>query len=71
VGGDAARNAGVIRAVLAGDRGAARDAVVINAGAALCVAGVAATPREGAERAAHAIDSGAARDKLAAWAAFR
>jgi anthranilate phosphoribosyltransferase len=70
-GGDASHNAAIVRAVLGGERGPARDAVVINAAAALCVAGAVATPREGAVRAAHAVDSGAACEKLAAWVAFR
>ena len=70
-GGDAAHNAAMMRAVFAGERGPARDAVVINAAAALCVADAANSPREGAVRAAQVIDSGAAREKLAAWVAFR
>jgi len=69
-GGDASENAAIARSILAGDTGPRRDAVLINAGAALCVAGVASSPREGAERAASAIDSGGAADKLAAWAGF-
>jgi anthranilate phosphoribosyltransferase len=69
-GGDAGENAAIARAILDGERGARRDAVVVNAAAALCVAGAAASPRQAAERAAHAIDSGAAKAKLAAWAAF-
>lgn len=69
-GGDAAHNAAIARAVLAGERGTPRDAVVINAGAALCVAGVAGDPREGAERAAAAIDSGRARATLERWIAI-
>jgi anthranilate phosphoribosyltransferase len=59
-GGDAAHNAARVRAVLAGERGPQRDAVVLNAGAALLVAGIAGSLREGVERAAEAIDSGAA-----------
>lgn len=70
VGGDADENASIARSILSGDRGPRRDAVVINAGAALCVAGVAGTPRDGAEQAASVIDSGAAADKLAAWVRF-
>ncbi len=66
-GGDAEQNAAIARAILAGDKGPKRDAVVINAAAALCVAGVAGSPRQGAERAAEAIDSGAAQAKLDAW----
>ncbi len=69
-GGDAAENAAIVRAILAGERGPRRDAVLANAGAALCAAGVAGSPREGAERAAQALDSGAAKGKLDAWLAF-
>ena len=69
-GGDASANAAIARAVLDGERGPRRDAVLVNAAAALCVAQKAASPREGLELAAAAIDSGAARAKLAAWVAF-
>ena len=70
-GGDAATNAAKIRAILAGEKGAARDIVVLNGGAALLVAGVAPTIQEGVIRAAAAIDSGRAREKLTELAAFR
>ncbi len=66
-GGDAEVNAAALRAVLDGQAGAYRDAVLMNAGAALVVAGKAADIREGAELAAQAIGSGKARavlDKL-------
>jgi anthranilate phosphoribosyltransferase len=66
-GGDAPHNAEIARAILAGERGSRRDAVVINAAAALCAAGIADSPRVGAARAAAALDSGAARAKLAQW----
>lgn len=68
-GGDAAANATALRAVLAGQHGAYRDIVVMNAGAALVVGGKAATLRDGAALSAAAIDNGAARaalDKLVA-----
>lgn len=58
-GGDAAENAGILRAVFAGEKGARRDVVVMNAAAVLVVAGLAADFREGAELAARTIDSGA------------
>lgn len=64
-GGDAAHNAGIIRAILDGRRGAPRDIVVYNAGASLLIAGRAATLTEGAALAADAIDAGRARDALA------
>jgi anthranilate phosphoribosyltransferase len=69
-GGDAAENAAIARGILAGDKGPKRAAVVVNAAAALCAAGVAGSPREGAERAAGAIDSGAAKAKLDQWLTF-
>jgi anthranilate phosphoribosyltransferase len=69
-GGDVAENAAIARAILNGERGPRRDVVLVNAGAALCVAGVASSARDGAERARQTIDSGAARAKLEAWAAF-
>jgi anthranilate phosphoribosyltransferase len=64
VGGDAAHNAGIIRGVLDGRKGPARDVVVFNAGAALLVAGAVASVTEGLRRAESAIDSGAARATL-------
>jgi anthranilate phosphoribosyltransferase len=53
-------SAAVIRGILAGERGPARDIVLLNAAAALWVAGVAADLTECAARAAQAIDSGSA-----------
>jgi anthranilate phosphoribosyltransferase len=53
-------SAAVIRRVLGGEKGAARDIVVLNAAAALIAAGIAASPSDGAERAALAIDDGSA-----------
>jgi anthranilate phosphoribosyltransferase len=63
-GGDAAENARLVRQVLTGDRGPRREAVVLNAGAALFVAGRVASVREGIEAAAAAIDSGRAAATL-------
>ena len=63
-GGDAAANADIIRRVLGGEAGAARDVVLLNAGAALFVAGRAGTIVNGLQAAAAAIDSGAARATL-------
>ncbi|OYW53560.1 MAG: anthranilate phosphoribosyltransferase [Hyphomicrobium sp. 32-62-53] len=63
-GGDAAANAAALRDVLAGAKGAYRDIVLMNTGAALVVGGKAADLREGVELAAAAIDSGAARAAL-------
>ena len=61
-GSDARHNAQAIRAVLYGqDRGAHRDCLLLGTALALEVAGVVHAPRPGIERAAAAIDSGAAR----------
>ena len=67
-GGDAATNAEIVRQVLAGTRGPARDVVLLNAGAALFIAGSAATVRDGIAKAAAAIDSGAAATLLERFA---
>lgn len=64
-GGDRDVNAAIVRAVLAGERGAARDIVLANAAAALLVAGIAASLKEGVARAAEAIDGGRAAGVLA------
>lgn len=63
-GGDAAFNAHALREMLSGAPGAYRDTVLMNAGAALVVAGNAATLSEGATAAANAIDSGRAAKVL-------
>jgi anthranilate phosphoribosyltransferase len=69
MGGEAAENARELRAVLAGaGRPAYRDAVLLNAAAALVVAGKAAGLRDGVEQARAAIASGAAADKVAGLA---
>jgi anthranilate phosphoribosyltransferase len=68
LGGTPAENAAALRALLDGTPGAYRDAVLLNAAAALVVAGVAPGLKEGVERAADSIASGAARDRLAALA---
>jgi anthranilate phosphoribosyltransferase len=70
LGGDASENADIIGRVLGGERGPARVAVVVNAAAALRVAGVAADPKAAAQRAADALDSGAAARTLAQWAQY-
>ena len=71
-GGDAAANARITHALLAGDRGPVRDAVLLNAAAAL----VTATPADGSlvdqlrpamARCAEAIDTGAAAETLRRW----
>jgi anthranilate phosphoribosyltransferase len=64
LGGDAAANAADTLAVLKGQAGPKRDIVVLNAAAALLVAGKAADLKEGMALAAKSIDSGAAMNKL-------
>ena len=64
VGGDAEVNAAAIRRVLAGENEPFRDIVVLNAGAALVVAGLADNLEAGVAKAKAAIDSGAARAAL-------
>ena len=63
-GGDAAENAAIVRAVLAGVPGPKRNVVLLNAAFALVAAGVVDTVTAGIDRACAAIDSGAARGKL-------
>jgi anthranilate phosphoribosyltransferase len=69
-GGSAADNAEIIRRILAGERGPKRDIVVLNAGAAIAAGGRAADIAAGIALAARAIDSGAARDRLARLVEF-
>jgi len=68
VGGTPEENAQAFRALLDGQQGAYRDAVLLNAAAALKVAGKTADLTEGAQIAAQSIDSGAAKSKLDAVA---
>jgi anthranilate phosphoribosyltransferase len=63
-GGGPEENARTLLSVLAGNSGPARDIVLINAGAAICLGGKAADLAEGVTRAEESIDSGAALDCL-------
>ncbi len=63
-GGDAAANAAIVRSVIEGAAGPPRDVVLLNAGAALFVAGAATSVQDGIRQAASAIDQGAARRTL-------
>jgi anthranilate phosphoribosyltransferase len=63
-GGDAERNASLVRDVLSGVPGAPRRVVALNAGAGLFVSGRAASVADGITMAVEAIDSGAARQTL-------
>ena len=77
-GGDAAHNAGVVRAIFAGAGGPVRDAVVLNAGIALALTepdsgtsqdAFLADVRTGMDRAQEALDSGAATQLVRRWVA--
>lgn len=68
-GGDAAFNAAALRRLLMGEPGAYRDAVLLNAAAALIVAGEVRDWREGVEEAAEALDRGLAKALLDCWIA--
>ena len=63
-GGDAEANAAGLRAVLEGARNAYRDVALLNAAAALIVAGKATNLKEGVAIGANALDSGAALERL-------
>jgi len=76
VGGDAAENARISRAIFAGERGAPRDAVLLNAAAAIAAfegdmeSDVKERLTLGLDRAVRAVDSGAALSLLDKWAAL-
>lgn len=63
-GGDAAANAKALRSVLEGEDSAFREVAVLNAAAALVVAGKADSLKEGVDLAARSIDSGEAEGRL-------
>ncbi|MEO0361025.1 MAG: anthranilate phosphoribosyltransferase [Pseudomonadota bacterium] len=69
VGGEAGANAAAMRRLFEGEHGAYRDAVLLNAAAALVVADAAADLKEGAAKAAESLDAGAAKAKLEGLAA--
>lgn len=69
-GGNPHENAALFRGVLAGELGPRRDAVVLNASAALVVSGIARDFREGAALAGSVLSSGAAGEKLERLIAF-
>jgi anthranilate phosphoribosyltransferase len=66
-GGEPAEAAGIVRSILSGDPGPRRDVVLLNAGAALEVAGVAPSLEDGLRLAARTIDEGAAAAALERW----
>ena len=65
-GGEPARNAQIARKILSGQPGAPRDIVLVNASVGLVACGLASDLKTGMVLSAHAIDSGAAQQKLAA-----
>jgi anthranilate phosphoribosyltransferase len=69
-GGDPAENAFALRKLLRGGKGAYRDAVLLNAAAALMIAGRADSLTEGAEEAAEVLDNGLANALLDCWIAY-
>ena len=76
VGGDAQENARISRAIFAGERGAPRDAVLLNAAAAIAAfegdfeSDIKTRLTAGLKRATQAVDSGAASELLEKWAAL-
>lgn len=64
IGGDAKENAGILLSILDGEKGAKRNAVVLNAAAVLVSAGIANDLKSGISIAEESIDSGRARQKL-------
>jgi anthranilate phosphoribosyltransferase len=63
-GGSPAENAESISSILSGSKGPRRDAVVLNAGFVIAVAGRAESIQEGVAKAAESVDSGRARAVL-------
>ncbi len=63
-GGTPAENAAITRAILGGERGPKRDAVLMNAGASLCIGGKADNMADGIKLAGEIIDSGKALETL-------
>ncbi len=70
-GGDASENAAIIERVLAGEKSPPRQAVLLNAAAALVISGTASDLREGAGLARDAIDGGVTAETLEKLRAFR
>jgi anthranilate phosphoribosyltransferase len=63
-GGDAHENARIVERILSGERGPARDVVLLNAGASVFIAGAASSVDDGILRASRAIDRGDAKRTL-------
>ena len=69
-GGDAKTNLNILNAVFDGKKSAYRDAVLLNAGAMIYVAGRSKSIKDGAGLAAMAVDNRSAQRKLAEWIEF-
>jgi anthranilate phosphoribosyltransferase len=69
-GGSPEENAATVREIFAGAKGPKRDAVLLNAAGAIAAAGHARDLPQGYARAAEAVDSGAAAERLEALIAF-
>lgn len=69
-GGDPAYNAAALRRLLLGETGAYRDAVLLNAAAALMLAGRATSLTDGVEEAGEVLDNGLASALLDCWIAY-
>jgi anthranilate phosphoribosyltransferase len=67
IGGDPEHNAGVVKGLLVGEPGPARDIVVVNAGLALSAWGEEISLEEGIAMATESIDSGKASNVLRRW----
>ena len=76
VGGDAAENARITKAIFAGEKGAPRDAVLLNAAAAIAAfdgdlgQGIKERISKSLIKATQAVDSGAATELLSGWASL-
>jgi len=70
-GGDPAYNAAALRRLLLGETGPYRDAVLLNAAAALIVAGRVETWLDGVEEAGEVLDNGLANALLDCWIAYQ
>lgn len=69
-GGNCSENAKITNEILSGVKGPKRDIVLLNAGAAIYVAGIAETMADGIKKAGESIDSGAAAKVLDNLIAF-
>ena len=67
---DAEHSAGIVRDVMDGKKGAARDIVLLNAAASLLASDIVKTLQEGVDAAAESIDSGSARERTRAFVAL-